>query len=103
MVRPIALSFVLVAVTAVLFQLGLFDWPSLQEVVLEDTFYFLVASSTSKDIGPNIGRLETGTKEAILSVLTDEELAYPADSTGIIPRQPNIPAGDWVGRFQPPP
>jgi hypothetical protein len=76
--RPIAISFVLVAVTAVLFQLGLFDWPSLQEVVLEDTFYFLVASSTSKDIGPNIGRLENGTKEAIRSVLTDEELAAPA-------------------------
>jgi hypothetical protein len=93
MVRPIALSFVLVAVTAVLFQLGLFDWPSLQAVVLEDTFYFLVASSTSKDIGSNIGRLQKGTKEAIRSLLTDDELAAPAALYGAPQGAQSLSAG----------
>lgn len=75
--HPILISVILLA-AAVLFQLGLFDWPPLEEVVLEDTYYFVMASSTSKDIGGNVMRLLKGTKEAVSNVLTPAEMAAPA-------------------------
>lgn len=61
-----------------LFQVGVFDRPPLQEAIIDADIYLFIASTTNKDIGGSVMRLLTGTKDAIGTVTTAEQLSTPA-------------------------